>query len=118
MIKYNVLSFFDVTKDDYTFLKTFTLYYVRQEIFEYKEGAASSDNICITVINVSELRKAKHSTVFSKLLLKNKAAVNTVLPLAHALLRKTFKDTAPGYLLFTQTNMSKSKGHDSATRYV
>ena len=58
MIKYNVLSFFDETKDDYTFLKTFTLYYVRQEVkyFEYKEGAASSDNICITVINVSEFQ--------------------------------------------------------------
>ena len=52
MIKYNVLLFFDATKDYYAFLKTLTLYYVRQEIFEYKEGAASSDNICITVINV------------------------------------------------------------------
>ena len=110
MIKYSVLSFSDVTKDDCPFLKTFALYYVRQEIFEYKEGAASSDDICITVINVSELRKAKHSTVFSKLLLKNKAAFNTGLPLAHALL--------PGYLLFIQRNMSKSKGRDSATRYV
>ena len=73
------------------FSKHLLLYYVRQEVVEYKEGAASSDDICITVINVSELRKAKHSTVFSKLLLKNKAAVNTVLPLAYALLRKTFK---------------------------
>ena len=69
--------------------KHLLLYYVRQEIFEYKEGAASSDDICITVINVSGLRK--HSVVFSKLLLKNKAAVNTVLPLAHALLRRIFK---------------------------
>ena len=67
-------------------LKHLLLHYGRQEVFEYKEGAASSDNICITVINVSELRKAKHSIVFSKLLLKNKAAVNTVLPLAHTLL--------------------------------
>ena len=78
----------------------------------------SSDDICIIVINVLELRKAKLSTVFSKLLLKNKAAINTVLPLAYALLRKTFKENAPGYLLFTQRNMSKSKGHNSATRYV
>ena len=33
----------------------------------------------MTVINVSELRKAIHSTVLSKLLLKNKASVNTLL---------------------------------------
>ena len=99
-------------------LKHLLSYYVRQEIFEYKEGAASSDDICITVINVSELHKAKHSTVFSKLFVKNKGAINIVLPLAHALLRKVFKKNAPGYLMFTQRNMSKSKGHDSATRYV
>ena len=85
MTKYNVLSFFGVTTDNCAFIKTFTLCYVRQEHFEYKVGAASSHNICITVIDVSELRKAKHSTVFSKLFLKNKAAVNTVLPLAHTL---------------------------------
>ena len=72
----------------------------------------------MTVINVLDLRAAKHSTLFSKLLLKNKAAINTVLPLAHALLRNTFKENAPGYLLFTQRNMSKSKGYDSVTRYV
>ena len=70
------------------------------------------------VINIFRVRKAKHSTVFSKLLLKNKAAINTVLPLAHALLRRTFKENVPGYVLFTQRNMSKSKGHDSATRYA
>ena len=99
-------------------LKLLLLYYVWQEIFECKEGAASSDDICIIVINVLELRKAKLSTVFSKLLLKSKAAINTVLPLAYALLRKTFKENALGYLLLTQRNMSKSKGHDSATRYV
>ena len=99
-------------------LKHLLLYNRRQEVFEYKEGAASLDDVFITVINVSELRKAKHSTVFSKLLLKNKAAVNAVLPLAHALLKKTFKENAPGYLLFTQRNMNKSKGHDSATKYV
>ena len=72
----------------------------------------------VIVINFLELRKAKHSTAFSKLLLKNKAAINAVLPLEHALLRMTFKENAPGYLLFTKRNMSKSKGHDSATRYV
>ena len=70
------------------------------------------------VINVLELRKAKHSTVFSKLLLKNKVAINTVLLIAHALLRKTFKENVPGYLLFTQRNMSKSKGRNSTTRHV
>ena len=70
------------------------------------------------VINVLELCKAKHSIASSKLLLKNKAAINTVLPLGHALLRMTFKENAPGHLLFTKRNMSKLKGHDSATRYV
>ena len=64
------------------------------------------------------LQFAKHPAVFSKLLLKNKAVVKTVLLLAHALLRNTFKENAPGYLLFTERNMSKSIGHDSATRYV
>ena len=39
MVKYSVLSFFDVTKDDRAILKTFALYYVIQDIFEYKEGA-------------------------------------------------------------------------------
>ena len=60
----------------------------------------------MTVINVSELRKAIHSTVLSKLLPKNKAAVNTVLPLAHALLQQTFKENAPGYILLTQKSLS------------
>ena len=66
-------------------LKHLLLYYVRQENFEYKEVASSSDNTGMTVINVSWLCKAKHSTVFSKLLLKNKAAVNDVLPFAYEL---------------------------------
>ena len=99
-------------------LKLLLLYYVWQEVFEYKEGAASADDISIIVINVLELRKAKLLTVFSKLLLKNKAAINTVLPIAHALLRKTFKENAPGYLLFTLRNTRKSRSHDSVTRYV
>ena len=83
-----------------------------------KSKGHNSDNICITVINVSELHKAEHSIVFSKLLLKSKAVVNTVLPQAHTLLQKSLKENAPGYLLFTQRNMSKLKGHDSAARYV
>lgn len=94
-------SVFDVTNDDFALVKTFSSILNKTGNFSYQKGASFSGNICMTVINISELRKALHSTVFSKLLLKNKATVNTVLPLAQALLHRTFKENAPDYILFT-----------------
>lgn len=65
---------------------------------------------CYELMNCYELHKAKHLTVFSKLLPKNKAAVNIALSDVNTFLQKTFKEIASCYILFRQRNLIKSKG--------